>query len=502
MRRDVLGLGAALLLALTLLVASGRSDSYDGDSQLAVAVHFCSTGHIGTSNRINRDFFRRGSAWYEGNDIGASLLMLPAACLSTLKGTHNPATSKSRSRAAKSARLVKLTPALAKGLSSIWFALIGGFGVVFVFLALDRWTSTTRAWWWAVAFLFATAYVAYIKGLWDVLPAASGVAALTYVVSRKPGSRGLYAAAAAIGFASLCRYSLLPFLVIGSIFALWPTIRAAPPKHLVGAAILLFVLVLPDFAYNQLRTGSFWKPGEVSHLHHLTSSYVLGTSRMYFGFGRGLLFYAPMCVLGWFAALLFVVRSQRHRLLAAGVLLMITAYGITVSLVQVWFAFGWGPRYLVPMLPALFVIGVVAVERFAPKLGYFAVGLGLLTQLPVSYVNWVAVMGVTGKPRSPSWAPNAIVGIWHSALHAVSYGHGLGSAQKRSLQAPDAWWWHLVARHVPHVVGLAVLVLAAVAIIAAWAYRKSVLSFILPSHSEREATAAAPALSPPEDSFR
>jgi hypothetical protein len=483
MRRDVVGLGAALLVALCLVVASGRSDSYDGDSQLAVAVHFCSTGHIGTSSRINRDFFRHGSAWYEGNDIGASLLMLPAACLSVVDKSHNPATSRARSPAA--ARLVKLTPRLAKGLNSIWFALIGAIGAVFVFLALARWTSINRAWWWAAAFVFATAYVAYIKGLWDVLPAATGVAALTYVVSRKPGPRGLYAAAAAIGFASLCRYSLLPFLVIGSIFALWPTIKAAPRKHLVGAAILLFAFVLPDFAYNQLRTGSFWKPGEVSRLHHLTLSYVLGTSRMYFGFSRGLLFYAPMCVLGWFAALLFAVRSQHHRLLAAGVLLAITAYGITVSLVQVWFAFGWGPRYLVPMMPALFVIGVLAVERSARKLGYLAVGLGLLTALPAAYVDWVAVMGVAGKPRSPSWAPNGIVGIWHSALHALSHGHGLGSAQKRSLQAPDTWWWHLLANHAPSAVGLSLLVLAVVTIIVTWTHRKSFLARVTPEPEHR-----------------
>ena len=162
--------------------------------QLGVADLFCSTGHIAAGSPISTDFFRHDGAWYDTNDIGGDLLMLPAACASVLHGAHDPKT------------LAALTT-IAKGGASLTFALIGGVGLVFVFLSLTMVTTIYRAWWWALAFLFGTAFMAYVKAAWDVLPAATGIAALTYIALRKPGWRGLYAAAVGIAFASLARYT-------------------------------------------------------------------------------------------------------------------------------------------------------------------------------------------------------------------------------------------------------------------------------------------------------
>src|SRR5271163_4452150 len=47
---------SACLIAVCLLLASGRIASIDGSSQLAQAVHFCATGNIGAKHRIAHDF--------------------------------------------------------------------------------------------------------------------------------------------------------------------------------------------------------------------------------------------------------------------------------------------------------------------------------------------------------------------------------------------------------------------------------------------------------------
>src|SRR5437870_9229359 len=82
------------LLAFSLLLASGRMNSFDGGSQLAQAVHFCATGHIGADHQIDADFVPKDfhvstGTWYDGNDIGGTLLMLPAACASVAHGAHD-----------------------------------------------------------------------------------------------------------------------------------------------------------------------------------------------------------------------------------------------------------------------------------------------------------------------------------------------------------------------------------------------------------------------------
>ncbi len=165
------------LVALCLLLASGRMNTFDGSSQLAQAVHFCATGHIGADHRIDSDFipgdFRvTTGVWYDANDIGGTLLMLPAACASVAHGAPDP-----RSQA-------QLTT-VAKAGASLTFAFLGGIATMFVYLALTELTgSLTRSWWWALVFLFGTGFLSYVKGAWDILPAATSVAALAWLASR------------------------------------------------------------------------------------------------------------------------------------------------------------------------------------------------------------------------------------------------------------------------------------------------------------------------------
>ena len=92
------------------------------------------------------------------------------------------------------------------------------------------------------------------------------------------------------------------------------------------------------------------------------------------------------------------------------------------------------------------------------------------------FANWHAVVAVVGIDHRD---PDAIVGLWRTMLHGIATGHGFGAintltppnyghdAHAVGRQVPDSWWWHVVAHHVPHLLGLFVLLGAGAAIIAA-----------------------------------
>jgi hypothetical protein len=122
---------------------------------------------------------------------------------------------------------------------------------------------------------------------------------------------------------------------------------------------------------------------------------------------------------------------------------------------------------LIPLFPVLFVVAVLAIERgLIPRaVGYATVAVGTLTQLPLAFADWHAVVAVVGVDHR---APDPIIGLWRSMLDGLATGRGFGQvSDPRALQVPDSWWWHVVAHHVPHLVGPVLLVAAAAGVI--WA---------------------------------
>jgi hypothetical protein len=88
------------LVALCVLLASGRMNTVDGSSQLAQAVHFCVTGHVAANHAIDGEFSRQdfsssSTTFYDSTDIGGTLLMFPAAT------TARASTSRTRSATTK-----------------------------------------------------------------------------------------------------------------------------------------------------------------------------------------------------------------------------------------------------------------------------------------------------------------------------------------------------------------------------------------------------------------
>jgi hypothetical protein len=139
---------------------------------------------------------------------------------------------------------------------------------------------------------------------------------------------------------------------------------------------------------------------------------------------------------------------------------------LTVVVSHEWRTFGWGPRYLLPLFPALFIAAVFAIERhLIPRLlGYAAVALGLVVNAPLLLANWHAVVSVIGRDER---APNSIVGLWHAAIEGVAHGRSFGPAEDpRALNVPDTWWWVAGGQSLPHPVGLLVLAIGVAAFVA------------------------------------
>lgn len=471
-KRTRIAVLAGLLVTCCVALAPGRMNSFDGSSQLAQAVHVCATGTIGTPTQVSTDFAPRhfgpaltAKVWYDANDVGSTLLMLPAGCIAVVGGAPDPH------------RVAELT-SVAKVGSSLTFALLGGLAAIFVLLALAERLPLAWAWWGAVAFLITTGFLGYVKSTNSVGPAAAGTAAVCWLVirsqTRDEPRLTLYGVAVALGFAGLNRFSLLPFATVAAALALYPSRERYTRRQIVQAAGLLVLLTVPTFVFNAMRSGHFWEPGQAAPQFGgspaLTASYVRGLPDMIFGLDRGLLFYAPLCFLGFFAALNLARRQQRDdRAVTLSIIVMALAYVGVVSIAHEWRVFGWGPRYLIPLLPPLFVVAVYGVRGgwLSRPLALIGLLLGCATQLPLLVANWSAVLPLVGRD---SRAPNPIVGLWRSALDGVVHGRGFGEAtDPRALEAPDTFWWHGVAAHLPHYVGLFVLVGALAACAAAGA---------------------------------
>src|SRR4051794_20401328 len=122
---------ATLLVLLTTLLASGGMNSGDGGSELAEAGHFCATGQVASSHPIASSSrnYTGAHTWYDANDLGGTLLMLPAACASTLHGAKESDVGPPE--------LMRV----AKTGTALTYAFIGGLAVAFVFLALAELTS-------------------------------------------------------------------------------------------------------------------------------------------------------------------------------------------------------------------------------------------------------------------------------------------------------------------------------------------------------------------------
>lgn len=204
-------------------------------------------------------------------------------------------------------------------------------------------------------------------------------------------------AGAAAGLALLTKSLLLvPALPLLALAA-WrgrspasPRGRPAPGavRWRVVAAFAGFAAVWAFFELHRFGTLFGGYPNE-----RFSYPFVTGLVRLTVFPNRGLLVYAPIVLLAPFGAWRLASRDRRLALALAGSSLAL------LLVVSCWWAWdgqaGWGPRLLVPALPALVVLAAVGVEAFrarADALGRAGVAFAALLAAAGAGVNAVGAL--------------------------------------------------------------------------------------------------------------
>ena len=397
-------------LCFFLATASGRLGSEDAGNQLSAALQLVTAGRLSVDRQISRGWVRAPNrAFYEPHDIGNIVLMLPAAWAGyRIAGRPSDAVT-SPPLAARA--LASLTCAVASALACI---------SLFALFAIDATPrpaeASTRqnALLLSLAFPLTTPFFAYAKAAWDVLGACCAMCALLLVSVRiarsDPDQRtrdgvlvGLFA-----GVAASFRITLLPALAVAIALLLRRRLKLT-----MAAAATALVVLTPTLTYNAVRTGSFWRPATAlpEYLaaggnNEIGGNVLIGFVGLLASPNRGLFMFSPLCLLA--LTLPFVWRLlpeyERRVLFALGGGTIV--YVAAIATLKNWGAFGWGPRYLVPVLPIAFfgsiVAGRVLWGRYRAPIVALTAASVVLSVAP-ALVNWSAAIAAS-PPALDQWA--------------------------------------------------------------------------------------------------
>ncbi len=204
--------------ALFLLLANGRMDSGDANAQLQAAFNLVTTGTLGevTENqdpRIQKLFVPSPNGrFYEGHDVGNSLLMTPATAVAVVLAHFIHASGD----AARVGVYSGVALIVAKSLTSLTGTLVSALGCWFLFRfflrSLDSRTSARLT----LLFAFGTMYAGFFRAAWDVVPACNASCILLYYCAGildddSPKPRDCVLAGFWFGVIGLFRCSYAPF---------------------------------------------------------------------------------------------------------------------------------------------------------------------------------------------------------------------------------------------------------------------------------------------------
>jgi hypothetical protein len=358
----------AFYLAAVLLSASGRVGSSDAGAQLDASVLVARTGRLSTVAPIGVDptlWVRAPSGrYYQAHDLGGTALMLPAA----LVGER----ARGNERISASERPTDLT----RVLSSLSFGVVAAVGCVFFAATLALLLPGRAAFPLSLLFLFGSLVWPYSKTCLDVGPACAFVSAFVYFALRIAtcqASRSTFLwLGVAYGLACSFRFSLFPFLgLVATMLCLRSRRRGESLPMWLWALAPAIGLLSPSLFYNYIRTGHPLLPATTAPQFAANNAWVanplVGAAGLLFSPSRGLLWFCP--VVGACVALPLSLRQRRSAdvswffvSLAAG----LAAYVLFIGGVRNWGPFGWGPRYLVPVLPMLMLMASLGLSHLWP----------------------------------------------------------------------------------------------------------------------------------------
>ena len=358
--------GLLLMVCLFLLLASGRMDSGDANAELAGSMNLVGTGSLGTNtpyaDKLIQSLFVHApnGRYYEAHDPGNALLMTPAAfggMISSVGLSHVMGAENSSS----DAQVRMLT---AKTLAALIETAFSAVSCFYLFLLFGLFYKPRTALTLTGLFVFASLYTAYFRSAWDVLPACNSVIVLLYYSARlvlAPRVRASEAFPVALWFGIACmfRFSLAPFLAIGVVILLWGIRKRTSASAILVGVCTAIAMLIPTLIFNAIRFGSPLRSAstlpQFQDQISLTGSIREGMFGLLLSPNRGLFVFSPLL-------LLLVLLPWYWKLMPAGVKALLEAYlpstvlyYLMISKLHNWGAAGWGPRYLIPVLPILFL---------------------------------------------------------------------------------------------------------------------------------------------------
>lgn len=424
----------AFFLAWSLVIGSGRMDTSDGLSQLRAATGLALTGSLGRPAPPTEDAGLWGQApagdWYEAHDIGAALFLTPAAW------------SGARLSGMPAREAMEHPPAAARVAAALCYSLLGGTAIWLLFLIWSQFYTLRAAWLVSAVAVSATPFLAYTRASWDVMGGCAGMALLlaASAAALKPAPSACHLRyvigigcliAVALALTASFRLSLLPFF-LPPVLILWfvTLCRISGPVSRKAASVFTWLatfatLMAPAAWYNAVRSGDPFHSAVTGHYaaaDALHGDWVHGLYGLLLSPNRGLLPFAPAFLL--LAALPVVWRriDPALRFLIGWFGAGTVAYILALAKMQNWSGgAGWGPRYLVPVLPVLLLAAVpVAVElwRRWPLCRAWVAALtvaSVVVNIPPVLVNYTLASEMRHGAFDPdSRAPDQQIAAWNA----------------------------------------------------------------------------------------
>lgn len=342
-------------------------------------------------------------------------------------------------------------------------------------LALDLGASLEAALVAALAYAFGTIAATYARTFFAEPLLACLVAAALHLGFRGSG-RAVAAAAVLCGLAVLAKPTgaVLVLVLAGYLWSRRAG-AAAVAAPLAGAAAGATVYAL----YNVVRFGTpfstgFVHLGQAGGLAGVTGFALPGSPLRLFGLlaspGRGLLWYAPVAVLGLVPLAAPRRAPKKREAWALGAFFL--AFLLVHALWRYWDGgWSWGPRFLLPAMPGLLALAALAQRRWL--VGLAALGLAVNAPTLVAfYERTFAEAAVARVPEADQvWMPGdaPVVNMWPAAVREArdaaasdvralvrrAGAPGGTVASGEWLRTVAVWWWMLPAARLPRWPGIA-----------------------------------------------
>jgi len=277
-------------------------------------------------------------------------------------------------------------------------ALTAATAGIVALLARRLGATANGAWLAAVAFSLGTVALAYGRTFYaEPLLAFLTSAALYFTFGESLSGIALGA-----GFAALAMLAKPTGIIVGPILAAYlllkglPLLRSALP--LAGTAIGFGLFAV----FNVIRFGHPLDFGISSPFQ--PSYFFLGAAGLLVSPGYGLLWYCPPAIMAIFG---FRKAWKDHKFEALALAAVFAGFLVLHSCLPYWFAtWSWGPRYLVPTLPALCALTGLLQGNLRKALLVLAL-LGFLINVPTTfcfYERYYAELNEQGIPTEASLA--------------------------------------------------------------------------------------------------